>query len=267
MLCVQLQAYSRACGSVSGGISDISFFDPYDFNFTQATAINGVAQPYTAIAARTSGSGGTATSALTSGAVSAITVGSGGTGYTTAPAITFTGGGGTGATATATVVNGVITAIAVGAGGTGYTSAPTVVITASATTGKMYPVTFQTDEAEYKWTQSVKGCSVKYDHEFDFQLADSTHALTTYLQSLDAAACCCGLGMIVRFNNNKTFVAGERFVNAAEVTRFTLKQDGSSGGTGKLQDDFSGGNIVIKGSYSRLLYEYTGAWSTITALT
>lgn len=49
-------------------------------------------------------------------------------GFTTTPTVSFTGGGGSGATATATVVGGRVTAIAVGAGGTGYSTAPTVTI-------------------------------------------------------------------------------------------------------------------------------------------
>jgi len=64
------------------------------------------------------------------GTVNSITVGNGGSGYTLAPTISFTGGGGgAGATATATVVGGVVTAITVNNPGSGYTSAPTVVIT------------------------------------------------------------------------------------------------------------------------------------------
>ena len=50
-------------------------------------------------------------------------------GYSTAPAVSFVGGGGSGADATATVVNGVVTAVTVGNDGTGYTSAPAVVFT------------------------------------------------------------------------------------------------------------------------------------------
>lgn len=54
-------------------------------------------------------------------------------GYTSAPAVTFTGGAGSGAAATATVVNGRVTAIAVTNGGSGYTSAPTVSLPGGAT--------------------------------------------------------------------------------------------------------------------------------------
>lgn len=72
----------------------------------------------------------TGTAVLTSGAVSSITIGSGGGGYLTAPTITISGGGGTGATATATITGGVVTAITIGAGGSGYTSAPTVTFSA-----------------------------------------------------------------------------------------------------------------------------------------
>ena len=59
-----------------------------------------------------------------------ITVTTAGSGYTTPPAITFTGGGGgSGATATASInASGAITDIDITAGGSGFSSAPTVVI-------------------------------------------------------------------------------------------------------------------------------------------
>jgi hypothetical protein len=62
--------------------------------------------------------------------VTTITVKTGGTGYTSAPTITLSGGGGSGAQATATVTNGVVTAITVTNQGSNYTSAPTVTISA-----------------------------------------------------------------------------------------------------------------------------------------
>lgn len=73
----------------------------------------------------------TATSAITTGAVSSVTVTNGGSGYLVAPAVSFTGGGGTGATGTAAInASGVVTGVTVTAGGSGYTSPPTVVFTA-----------------------------------------------------------------------------------------------------------------------------------------
>src|SRR6476661_2887696 len=50
----------------------------------------------------------------------------GGTGYSTAPTVTLSGGGGTGATAHATVAAGAVTAVIVDNAGHNYTSAPTV---------------------------------------------------------------------------------------------------------------------------------------------
>lgn len=189
MLCVSLKAYTRACGGVTGGISDIGLFDPNDLNFTQAADVDGVKQKYSAVAER------------------------------------------------ADVV------------------APSVFL-----------ISFQVDEGEWTWTQSVTGCAVKYEHEFIFQLPENSQELSTFQQALDAAGCCCGIGMIIRLNSGKIFVAGEKYVNAASIPRFTIKQDGSEGGSGKLFDDFNGGNIHLKGSYSRNLFEYSGAWSTIEAL-
>lgn len=60
------------------------------------------------------------------GGITAIDITNGGSGYTTAPTVGFTGGGGTGATATATVAAGVVTGIVITDPGSGYTSAPTV---------------------------------------------------------------------------------------------------------------------------------------------
>lgn len=189
MLCVSLKGYSRACGGVTGGISDVAIFDPNDLNFTQAAAIDGVAQPYTAVAERDD------------------------------------------------------------------------VVTPS-----VFLISFQVDEGEWTWTQSVTGCAVKYEHEFIFQLPENSQSLTAFQQALDAAGCCCGIGMAIRMNSGKVFLAGEKYVNDASIPRFTMKQDGSEGGSGKLFDDFNGANIHFKGSYSRNLFEFTGGWEAIEAL-
>lgn len=89
-------------------------------------------KPFVAFAIKANGTAAqaTGTATRTGNAVSSVAVNVGGSGYTSAPAVSFTGGGGTGATATATVVNGVVTAITVTAGGTGYTTDPAVVIAA-----------------------------------------------------------------------------------------------------------------------------------------
>ncbi|WP_256672229.1 phage tail tube protein [Pseudomonas sp. ANT_J12] len=62
-----------------------------------------------------------------------MTIGAGGTGYTTAPTVAFTGGGGTGAAGTATVSGGAVTGVTITNPGTGYTSPPTVAFTGAGT--------------------------------------------------------------------------------------------------------------------------------------
>lgn len=74
------------------------------------------------------GAGGSGTAVLSGTGVGSITLGSGGSGYTTAPTVVLAGGGGTGATATASVSAGAITGFSVTAAGTGYTSAPAVIV-------------------------------------------------------------------------------------------------------------------------------------------
>lgn len=268
MLCVTLSGRTRACGGVTGGISDIAIFDPNDYNFTQAT-VSGVKGPYTAAALR-AGTGATGTAVLSTNTVASVTIGSGGTGYVSPPTVVFTGGGGTGAAGTA-IINGsgVVTGVTVTSPGTGYTTAPTVSFTGGGASlaggGKMYLISFQADEAEWTWKQSVKGCAVKYEHEFVLQMPENEQGLTNFLETLDAAGCCCGLGIAVRLNSGKVFLAGEKYVNGSSIPRFTMKQDGSDGTSGKLFDDFNGANLHLKGSYSRNLYEYTGGWDDFEA--
>lgn len=69
------------------------------------------------------------------GAVGGANVTAGGSGYTSAPAVTVTGGGGSGATAKATILNGAVTAVDMTNWGAGYTSAPTLGFTGGGGTG------------------------------------------------------------------------------------------------------------------------------------
>ena len=74
----------------------------------------------------------TATSTASAGGVAAVSVTFAGIGYTTAPTVSFDGGGGSGAAATATIDSqGHVTGVTVTAAGTGYSSAPTVFLRAS----------------------------------------------------------------------------------------------------------------------------------------
>jgi hypothetical protein len=69
------------------------------------------------------------------GALGGVYVLNGGTGYTSAPSVAFSGGGGSGAVATAVVSGGAVVGFTVTNHGSGYTSAPTVTLTGSTGTG------------------------------------------------------------------------------------------------------------------------------------
>ncbi len=88
------------------------------FKFALVTSTNS-ARPAVAVAANPSG-----------GFVTIINVLDGGSGYTTSPVVTISGGGGSGATATANVSGGVVTSITVTNPGSGYAATPSVTITA-----------------------------------------------------------------------------------------------------------------------------------------
>ncbi len=77
--------------------------------------------------------------------VKTITLGVGGTGYTTAPTVVFTGGGGSGVSAVAVLTAGVVSSITYDTFGTGinYTSIPIISITGGGGTGATATCTIQ----------------------------------------------------------------------------------------------------------------------------
>ena len=64
--------------------------------------------------------------------------------YSTAPTISFTGGGGTWAAATATVSGGAVTGVSITAGGSGYTSAPSMAFSGGGGTGASVTAVLET---------------------------------------------------------------------------------------------------------------------------
>lgn len=128
---------------------------------------------------------------------------------------------------------------------------------------KMFPMKFQRKEAEFKFKHTITGCSVKYDFEIMAQLPNLSQDLTNYLSSLDSAGCCCGLGLVVLLNSGKMFVLGERYVNDTRIPYFEVKMDGTEGGSGKKFEDFNGANVMFKGEFGRMAYEFTGGVQAI----
>jgi len=130
----------------------------------------------------------------------------------------------------------------------------------------MFPIKFEAKEAEYKYAQSRKGSSVKYEHSLEFLLPDLGHFITQWNEKVDAASVCCGIGLIVELNSGKIIVLGEKYVNAAPITDWKIEQNGSSGTSGKLYDDVNGQTTALKGDYKRGAYEYSGGVAAIVAL-
>lgn len=133
--------------------------------------------------------------------------------------------------------------------------------------GLMYPVKFEKDEAEYKYTMTRKGSSVKYDHQLEMLLSNLDLFITQWNIKVDAAAACCGIGIIIELNSGVMMVLGEKYVNANAIAGdWRITQDGSSGTSGKLRDDVNGHTAVLKGDYSRLAYTYSGTVQSIIDL-
>ena len=107
---------------VTGTTATPVVLDPY----IQADNVGG--SPTQQIISVPVGTGATATATVTNGAVTAVNVTNGGTGYSEGATVAFNAPAGSGAIAAAHITGGVITSIAVTTGGSGYTSAPTVTI-------------------------------------------------------------------------------------------------------------------------------------------
>jgi hypothetical protein len=123
----EIRARKRDFGTGTGIPSMIAFTSFTDATLWRIPKANGTLQVlYTPQATSWTAGVAQVTAVLTAAAVTSITVQNGGGLYTSAPAVTFSGGGGTGATATATLTSGVVTSFSIGAGGSGYTSAPSV---------------------------------------------------------------------------------------------------------------------------------------------
>jgi len=78
------------------------------------------------------------------GPLSSVDLTSGGTGYTSAPAVSFSGGGGSGAAATATLAPRAVSSLAVGNGGSGYLTTPSVSISGGGGSGAAATATLGT---------------------------------------------------------------------------------------------------------------------------
>lgn len=87
----------------------------------------------TLLSTLTGNSGGFGTVVLAG--INNVNLGAGGSGYTSAPGVAFSGGGGTGAAATAVIAGGAVVAILVTNPGSGYTAAPTMTLTGGGGTG------------------------------------------------------------------------------------------------------------------------------------
>lgn len=130
----------------------------------------------------------------------------------------------------------------------------------------LFPVLFQNKEAEYRYTQSLNGSSVKYEHILEMLLPDIGHFITQWNEKVDAAAACCGIGLIIELNSGKIIVLGEKYVNTAAIREWRLGQNGSTGSTGKLFEDPNGQTTLLTGDYFRGAYEFSGGIAAIIAL-
>ncbi len=136
--------------------------------------------------------------------VNSITVVSGGSGYTTVPTVTFTGGGGSGATATAVVKDGSVTKVDITAKGKDYTTTPTVTFTGGTSTGDN-PSTVATAYVNLN-NDLVRDIDVT----MKFDRIKSTHDVVDW-----AASTAYAYGQLIRYNN-ELYKATDHFTSTTK---------------------------------------------------
>jgi hypothetical protein len=119
----------------------MSFFNGPLTGLTLTSAGTGYTSAPTVTISGGGGTGATASATLVPAPVASLALTNGGSGYTSPPAVAITGGGGTGATATATLATRSVASVAVTNGGSGYTTVPTVSFSGGGGTGATATVT------------------------------------------------------------------------------------------------------------------------------
>ncbi|QEY15465.1 phage tail protein [Cellvibrio sp. KY-GH-1] len=139
--CLDSEGMESVPGMATGGTANIGLdFDPAVVSHVR---INDIFEADETVQWLIGWSDGTAAPTYSSsGSVSAVAVTAGGTGYVTAPTVSFTGGGGTGAAGTAVIDSGAVVAVNITNPGTGYTSAPTVGFSGGSGTGAAATATY-----------------------------------------------------------------------------------------------------------------------------
>ncbi len=130
--------------------------------------------------------------------VSSVTVNNQGSGYTSAPTVTISGGGGTGATATARLTGDKVTAITVTAPGSGFTTQPTLTITGGGGTGATATAIMLStaciqvsDNANYAITVSAPGFTNGTVSSLTANCAAQSVTVTLTVDGTHTCACNC----------------------------------------------------------------------------
>lgn len=129
----------------------------------------------------------------------------------------------------------------------------------------MYPVALDNKDnaATYEAKRTLKNRKAKYEHSVNIKYEELSQTLTDWLTTIDSTACC-GVGMVMQLNSGKILVAGQRVIGGTEIAYpLQMLLEDSTISSGKLSDDFQGGDLNFKGDHNLPLNEFTGNISVI----
>jgi hypothetical protein len=115
-------------------------------------------------------------------------------------------------------------------------------------------------------TQTLQNGSANWAYSLEGQLLYVQQSMIDFAQKLDSASLCGQLIWVWQDNNGKIWIAGEKYVDAAAIVKFKIKQDGSVVDYGQALNSFHGMNFKAQGNYRRPAYEFTAGYAALSAM-
>lgn len=130
----------------------------------------------------------------------------------------------------------------------------------------LYEMILQEDSGKVTATNSETAGSAQWAYALEGQLIQVQQSMIDFAQKLDAASLCGQLIWVWQDNNGKIWVAGEKYVDAAAIVKFKIRQNGSVIDFGQALNTFNGMNFKAQGNYTRPAYEFSGGFTALSAM-
>lgn len=148
----------------------------------------------------------------------------------------------------------------------GYTAVARRTGATHAAGADLFEMILQEDSGKVTITNSEANGSAQWAYDIEGQLIQVQQSMIDFAQKLDSASLCGQLIWVWQDNNGKIWVAGEKWVDASNIVKFKIRQNGSVIDYGQQLNTFNGMNFKALGNYTRPAYEFTGGFTALSAM-